>query len=157
MAQDKTPSGSTTDFFHLRFTQIQELVYRIDKGDRISGDDLLSALREHEDGHLPETFLKYLEKPLAGWTEKRPGPIPSPYSDRLGEKILLRMLYQGFKAVIDEPGRDLELVADFAAEHLPDIDDSYSNSEKAAQLTALYFGMDKRQGRGILNKISSKK
>jgi hypothetical protein len=147
----------THRFARLMPGKMPEVLHRISKGDRIPGDELLVALREHRDGPLPEAFLGYLEKPLSGWQEQKPGPVPEQYSHRFGEKTLLALVYRGFKAVVDGRGDDLEVVAGFASEHLHEIDPSFSNSEKAAQLTALYFGMDKRQGPGILNKISSRK
>ncbi len=153
----ENPEGIGGKFAHLMPGKMPELVHRIGKGDRIPGNELLVALREHEDGTLPEIFLDYLEKALSGWREQKPGPVPEPYSYRIGEKIYLTLLYSGFKAVVDGRGDDLEVVAEFAAEHLPDIDASYSNSEKAAQLTALFCGMHEGKWRGILNKISSRK
>ena len=146
---------ATGTFSHLKFTTMQERVYLIKAGDRVPGDDLILALREHRDGPLPKSFVEYLEKALSGWTENKPGAAPKGKYFRTDERIYLKLLYREFTAVINGNGEGLDEVLDFASEHLTEIDDSFSVSEKASRLVAMYIGKDQRSGPSIMNKIPS--
>lgn len=151
----------------VKIIMMPHLLSRIARGDRLTGDDLLLALREHKDGALPEAFLDYMSKPLAGWVEKKPGPVPKSLGQNTHEKQLIRMLNSCFRTLLDErksgsldpkfDQQNREDLSRFMDSHLPQIDGSHSRSETASQLTALFLGMDKRQGRGLLNRISSSK
>lgn len=157
MTDDSSKQKPRNIFAHLKFDKAKGLAERIEKGDRISGDDLLIALREHEDGPLPETFVKYLEKPLSGWEEKKPGPKPKGSLFRSSERIFLNQYYEGFKAVLNGEADGMIILPEFVEKHLPDIDESFSVSEKASQLVAMYVYKDVRKAPGIMNKISSPK
>lgn len=66
---------------------MDKIVHEINAGDRISGDDLVLALREHRDGPLRETLVGFLEDLLSGWEEKKRGPKPKGSSYRRGGRI----------------------------------------------------------------------
>ena len=150
-------TSKTGLFAPIKIKPGSEYVFRLQDGEQLSGPDLASAIKETGLANLPPELVSYLYDFLNGKIGNQRGRKPMRKSERSALVNLTKLIYRGCKMVLDGEAEEPADMGDFIAEHEAQVDESLSNSEKAARYTSIWFHGHAGHHRNIMNRISSHK